>query len=412
MLKKKALISIGICVVLCVYLTLSAFAASSTSWDYGSSYKDQYGSYVPYKGRAGYILTGNSTTKYLTFYSYMYFNQTVVNSIKNYMNQGLYFTWDVSNINDYDRTITATGWYSTNLPNPKFDCEDDPFPFGNGFKDETEVTALSLVEPNKEYYYMVDFEDKRDGTSGGTVENRACLSEKNPLTGEYNTIWYSSRAQATLTYGKNFGQYSIINNINNDTIKSSELNDAKIALEKNKSQILDLYRSIDTSSLSSLKEYKNKVLSNQKIYKENKKDNVLATITFNYPISIDVFADFVNKYDIKVNQFSIRAINQIGDRVTISGKPGENEVVPENILNSMLDKSKAEFKGIIDCYVELDSAYLDKINDNEKNVFLVDTSADNMFITNENKKHIPSLYWFLENTSIKYKDQLIKVKSL
>lgn len=190
-----------------VMLSTEAAAVSYVAWDYGIGYVDTYGTYVPYKGSAGYSVGGTPSSGILLFNSRMTFNQTVVNAISNHMStHNRYFTWDVSNINDYDTTISATGWYSTTLPNPKFDFEDDPWPFGNGYCDETEVVALSLVSSNVEYAYFAEFSDRRTGTSGGTVEARAGLSVRS-VTGEYNTVYQSSIAQGVLTYGSTPGQY-------------------------------------------------------------------------------------------------------------------------------------------------------------------------------------------------------------
>ncbi|TDT50756.1 hypothetical protein [Fonticella tunisiensis] len=179
----------------------------TVSWDYGSGKTDLHGSYCPYSG-TGWMSFWNENGKNLLNVrtSNMLFNQYAVNAIQNYMNtKGWYFTWDISNTNDYDETIDATGWLSTNLPNPKIDIEDDPWPFGNGYNDETEVVALSLVNSSTAYYVISQFEDKRNGTSGGTIQTRACMSSKS-ITGEYNTELMSDVPQQTFTYGKNPGQ--------------------------------------------------------------------------------------------------------------------------------------------------------------------------------------------------------------
>jgi len=182
-------------------------SASHVTWNYGVGYVDTHRDFVPYKGSAGFSVGGTSAGRVLMFNSRMTFNQTVVNAISNHMNNRRFFTWDVSNINDNDTTINATGWYATTLPNPKFDRDDDPWPFGNGFFDETEVVALELVVANVEYNFFAAFADRRNGTSGGTVEARAQLSSWSLFFREYNAVDSSTVAQGRLTYGPNPGRY-------------------------------------------------------------------------------------------------------------------------------------------------------------------------------------------------------------
>lgn len=77
------------------------------------------------------------------------FTQDAINAIRNYYyNNNYYYTFDISVTDPYNRTLSAyTASYYCNLPNCKFDADDDPeSTFGNGYWDETEGTSLSPTQ--------------------------------------------------------------------------------------------------------------------------------------------------------------------------------------------------------------------------------------------------------------------------
>ncbi|TDT50757.1 hypothetical protein [Fonticella tunisiensis] len=127
----------------------------------------------------------------------------------------------------------------------------------------------------------------------------------------------------------------------------------------------------------------------------NKKENILITVTLNKPITIDEFEKLIDRYKIYIHRFALRAIDENGNRVTISGTIDKNGKISRNNIKIMVSETKSELKGVIDFYGEISYKYLKELQTDER-IFLVDTSADNTFIENKYKKHIPSLYWYLE----------------
>ncbi len=177
--------------------------------------------------------------------------------------------------------------------------------------------------------------------------------------------------------------------------------DVKVRLERNKAQVLEMYyiATRDTST-TGLMAYRNKVLVKQDRLFATGRNDILTTFTFNSPLSINEFERFVAKYRIKVDRFAIRAITPNNERMTISGKPSSSELVPRDSLTLMLTHSSSELQGIIECMGVISARFLKKVNDDAR-VFLADTSVDNAFMENEFRRHIPSLYWYIEENRSK-----------
>lgn len=194
---KKILVTFMSMLLVFGFLLTSVSAATSTikqtkSWNYGSSYNGTpYGSYSPYKGTTiERMVVESPTLATFSFDTYFTFNTNIVNKLADYRNNNNYhFTLDVANTNDYDKTMDANYVYTT-LPNPKMDLEDDPWPFGNGYKDEAEVVARDLVSANVEYTMYAHFRDHRNvNPTSSQVDITGAISEKS-LLGEYNTVNY------------------------------------------------------------------------------------------------------------------------------------------------------------------------------------------------------------------------------
>jgi len=79
----------------------------------------------------------------------------------------------------------------TTLPNTKCEIEDDPYPSGNGYYDETEVVSLSptQMKANTDYrfesYFWLTAGDSNASFGFSSSEN------KRSLTGEYNVVYNS-----------------------------------------------------------------------------------------------------------------------------------------------------------------------------------------------------------------------------
>jgi len=175
---------------------LLSFAPVITS-AYSSSWSSSSGSYSPYKGSVTTVNSEDSYNDYVTTnVTGIYYSSSAINSIKNYYyNNNYYHGIDATALDDTSSDIGATGWYSTNYPNPKFDTDDDG---GNGPDEETEIVTLSPTSmvAGKSYYYKVKFKESRTCTycastrqESGYIAITAHESAKS-FYGEYNTKYF------------------------------------------------------------------------------------------------------------------------------------------------------------------------------------------------------------------------------
>jgi|SRR4028118_724996 hypothetical protein len=161
-------------VVLSIFslIPTTAAVAGTTGWSY-TNYN--YGSYVPLRGAfREEVLT--SYSEYVTYVDIL-FDATNVNSIRDYNNGGdnpgadcdgvqAYVTVDTTAvpISDPEFENLNAVHQSSNLPNPKFDIEDDVFTGPQN--EESEVVVLGTVLAGYEYYFDTVWEDLRGGFPG------------------------------------------------------------------------------------------------------------------------------------------------------------------------------------------------------------------------------------------------------
>jgi len=132
------------------------------------------------------------------------------------------------------------------------------------------------------------------------------------------------------------------------------------------------------------------------------------TITFKEPLNTKDFKHFINKTDFKVEDYKIRAFdNGSDDLVTIGGRPLEDEIVPQNILDTMLEGSTFEGFIAVRGEIKLTQGNYNKLAKDDT-VLLVDLSTDLIKDEVSKKKNInPSdiqeidyvedVYWYHEN---------------
>lgn len=164
---------------------------------YSSSWTSASGSYSPYKGNVNTVASSDSINDYITTYvDSMYYNSSAITAIKNYYNNNNYYHGiDVTALDDTSTDIGATGWYSTNYPNPKFDSDDDG---GNGPDEETEIVSLSPLSmvAGTKYYFSVKFKESRTCTYCASTRSESgyiavtAHESSGPVLGEYNTKYF------------------------------------------------------------------------------------------------------------------------------------------------------------------------------------------------------------------------------
>lgn len=186
-------------------LPLSIFLLASTNVFAAYSYSPASNDSSTSKAYSPYYISGifgyDDVHRELMAKAYnMKWNQTKKNNLLSYKNNGQYYTIDIAVNNDNDVTMSAwESTYYTNLPGPVFDVEDDPWPFGNDYNDEAEVTMTrpDLLYVDQAYEFITHWTVYK--TSGTTFEWNSQLSERS-LTGEYNTVDYEFHFSKTFPW--------------------------------------------------------------------------------------------------------------------------------------------------------------------------------------------------------------------
>lgn len=182
--------------------------AGTTSWSY-STYAN--GSYVPKSGTFTESITSNGQYTCKTSFQFDSYNVTQISDYNNggdnpgttsCDNARAYVTIDQTAVPDsWDLEIDADS-ITSNLPNPKYDLEDN-----NGFAedDESEVVALDPLTANVTYYARTYWNDYRDGDSGdsGNIQTQFAMSKLG--VSDYNNCTTSAAVQIINPYGDNLG---------------------------------------------------------------------------------------------------------------------------------------------------------------------------------------------------------------
>ncbi|HOV28379.1 MAG TPA: hypothetical protein PK566_18750 [Pseudobacteroides sp.] len=134
------------------------------------------------------------------------------------------------------------------------------------------------------------------------------------------------------------------------------------------------YEKINKTELG-FKNHKQLVEQKNNKLKQAKIDDVIATITFNNPLSFEKLQNYVNLHGLKLVQIQARAINSNGDRVTIMSKSSKGLVETDRIVNEQSKDQNAEFIGYISLYCLVDSNKIENI-ENDASTYLIDTSGD------------------------------------
>ncbi|MRG87917.1 hypothetical protein [Salinibacillus xinjiangensis] len=189
-MKKLGVTIIVVCASL--FFSISAFAqVVGGSWSYPA------GSYAPNTG--SYYTNSQEGSSYndLVYFRMHSIDYTYseVSSIRDYYyDHNYYHGYDATDLND--NLDTSESSMATNLPNYKFDTDDDD---ANSIDEEAEVVSLSptSISSTTDYYYSVDFVNRGGGSDSiynapgdGTIEINAHESSK-AWNGEYNTQYYS-----------------------------------------------------------------------------------------------------------------------------------------------------------------------------------------------------------------------------
>lgn len=162
--------------------------ASANKWSASLAWGPQAASYAPdYGNTSMYEYTATDGSLQVSPKARFRFTSDAITAIRNYRNnEDRFYTFDIS-LTDQNNTSMSAYTMTTYLPNPHYDFDDDPEPFGNGFFDETEVTSLSpeQIVANTDYRQEAWFKINNRSTvvyfEFGSQE-----SARDFLSGEYN----------------------------------------------------------------------------------------------------------------------------------------------------------------------------------------------------------------------------------
>jgi hypothetical protein len=141
--------------------------------------------------------------------------------------------------------------------------------------------------------------------------------------------------------------------------------------------------------------------------------SINATIVFRRPLSEREFVEFVAKYNLaEISLYTIRAVDDQGQRITINGAPQHGELVPQDLLAMVLkdvnQRAKNTFRGWVDVQATIQSDMYSKLA-SDKDVYLVDVTRSVITETFKNDRaarNLPvqvsmhPLYWALEDLKL------------
>lgn len=158
-----------------------------------------------------------------------WFSSARITYIRNMRNQGHYFTADIAHPNDFDTTVSVEGYW-TDLPSVHYDWDDDPFPFGNGYADESEVT---VQDPNqliagRNYDFVTIFRDMTRGNTSGNLEVNSQRSYWSWFFQEYNV--YDGQYEPLAT--PDYNTHGLLANIKGIAFALSSILEDKGFIEK------------------------------------------------------------------------------------------------------------------------------------------------------------------------------------
>lgn len=207
---------------------------------------------------------------------------------------------------------------------------------------EGETRKLVAIEPNQPEYALIYVYDKI-------------------------MVWFGSMDENGITSVLQIRRYSGPDSITSDNVDVN--NSTEYNIEKNKSRI---------------ECYKENVKENNKKLFENKINNILTTITFKKPISIEELTKFLTEHNIQQNQIAeiqARALQKDGTRVTSGSLIRVREDIYKTAVDmqqNLIADSDAEFAGYTSLYCFIDYKTVLDI-ESDPITYLADTSGDMYF---------------------------------
>ncbi|MFS1519497.1 hypothetical protein V1503_24020 [Bacillus sp. SCS-151] len=364
-------------IAISTFLGLTLFSTSAFAWS--NSNNNDY--WFPYTGSFSVSKDISSTTiptidADLNFK----FNTSQANLI--HANISYYPTFDVR---DDSKGAFDGNFITTNLPDPKYDYEDDN---DDGFDDELEVIVKSQwdVEANKSYYVDTGWIAYSEINDPALISYASVSVAPFFPGGDYNTVAGTSKYLGGVKWSQmSTNKVSVLSPAkNNSRVDFNAVNNSESimnfsSLKKQDSEYPEI------NSKDSLGKYKTKSHGLIKELKNNEEYSFV--ITLDQPISIEDFYDLSDSYDIEITQLNARAIDQNDDKVTI----GTNKI-EDDVLNQIKENESYDFSGIVEMKGIGTGKYLKDLLKDER-VFIVEVESEG----NETF----GLYWNHEKFNLK-----------
>ena len=155
--------------------------ARDTNYSLGSSF-----SWSPSSWYVSYATTSSTVVSYFNSIKFS-------SSAASAHNLAYYLTLETNNTTD---NVGHSGWYSSNLPNAKFDRDDDN---GNGYSEEAEAYewGTGSISSSTSYYFNTSWNAKSG--QKGTFDYIVQRSVLNPTNGEMEAYHYDLIARKSWT---------------------------------------------------------------------------------------------------------------------------------------------------------------------------------------------------------------------
>ncbi len=290
--------------------------------------------------------------------------------------------------------LTSGGGASTNLPDPKFDFEDDN---GDGKTDEIEVVSRGKADIVGFADYQFYASWTRSGTSNPYMIAYSSMSAR-PIWfgGDYNTIPGSADSLAGHYWNDlstmSFRSAAPLTTLEQKQQLSSQIEEQLQASTKQLQSDLSYTSEQDRRAGAAYMSLESTNDIDQYVQKANETLESIPNeqltefaVTFNAPISFDEVNIVAEKYDVNTSTFYARAFDNNGQKFTIALN-GLNE----NTLDSILEQQNLQLAGFIEIEGKTSGAILNEIKLQESKVFSVEAAADDF--------QPSGLYWKLENT--------------
>ena len=189
---------------------------------------------------------------------------------------------------------------------------------------------------------------------------------------------------------------------------------------------IEAYEAIGKSK-AGIANYKRQVEKENELLASANIDKVCATITFSGPANFEEVIEYVDNYDVSIDQIQARGIAPDGTIITVFSRTDKGFEETEEILVEQAEQDGFELIGIIGMYAKVNTEELAALESDEL-TYLADTSANRVFegdmsaqsetvraYADEKSSRISfphSIYWDLEELNIIDIDEYDNIESI